>query len=136
MEMMMTNTERDFRKHQSQERLLSGLLVACSVLAPVSFTWLSQKEFYWIISVGTALSFVMAALIVQLLRQFLSQKLENHYENLNVGAVLEKKIGPSNRNRFVITHCGYNHYYVTSLKSGERVLVSKHRVREEFDIAH
>jgi hypothetical protein len=56
--------------------------------------------------------------------------------DLNVGAVLEKKIGPSNRNRFVITHCGYNHYYVTSLKSGERVLVSKHRVREEFDIAH
>ena len=132
----MNCSERNFRKFQAQEKLLSGLLVACSVMAPVSFTWLSQKEFYWIISVGAAVSFVMTALVLQIFRQNLNQRLESHYEQLAVGSVLEKKVGPASRNKFVITHCGYNHYYVTSLKSGERVLVSKNRVREEFDIAH
>lgn len=135
METADSKFERNFRKYQAQEKILSGLLVAFSVLAPVSFAWLTQKEFYWILSVGIAISFVMAALVVQLLRQHLIQRLENHYENLDIGAVLQKKIGPTHSHLFVITHCGYNHYYVKSLRSGERSLVSKSRVREEFELA-
>jgi hypothetical protein len=53
-----------------------------------------------------------------------------------LGAVLAKKISPARPGRFVITNRGYNHYYLRCLNTGEQVLVSKSRVREDFDIAN
>ncbi|WP_413587587.1 hypothetical protein [Bdellovibrio sp. HCB274] len=132
----MSTFSDEFRKYQKQERRLTGAIVLVSVLAPVSFTLLLDRKFHWLVCGTTALMFLVAAVALHIYRSQVSQKLLAKYETLDVGSVLAKKISPKAPRRFVITNTGYNHFYLRCLNTGEQVLVSKHRVREDFDIAN
>ncbi len=132
----MSSFAEEFKKYQKQERLLTGGIVLVSVLAPVSFTWLLEHKVSWAISGLAALACLATASWLHYVRTQVAQKLMGKYEKLDVGAVLAKKISPIMPHRFVITNRGFNHYYLKCLKTGEQVLVSKDRVREDFDIAN
>lgn len=132
----MATFSEEFKKYQKQERLLTGGIVLVSVLAPVSFTYLMEQKITWAISGLVALAFVATASYMHYVRAQVSQKLLSKYEKLEVGSVLAKKISTTRPHRFVITNRGFNHYYLKCLKTGEQVLVSKDRVREDFDIAN
>lgn len=133
---MSSTFSDEFRKYQKHERRLTGAIVLVSVLAPVSFTFLLERKFHWTVCGITALLFLVSAVALHVYRAQVSQKLLQKYENLEVGSVLAKKISPKTPSRFVITNTGYNHFYLKCLNTGEQVLVSKHRVREDFDIAN
>ncbi|WP_413561538.1 hypothetical protein [Bdellovibrio sp. HCB209] len=133
---MSSTFSDEFRKYQKQERRLTAAIVLVSVMAPVSFSILLDKKFHWIVCGITALIFLVAAVGLHVYRAQVSQKLLKKYETLDVGSVLAKKISPKAPSRFVITNTGYNHFYLRCLNTGEQVLVSKHRVREDFDIAN
>lgn len=132
----MSSFAEEFKKYQKRERLLTGGLVLFSVLAPLSFTWLLEHKVSWAISGLVAMGCLATASWLHFVRTKVSQKLLGKYEKLDVGSVLAKKIAPVRPHRFVITNRGYNHYYLKCLKTGEQVLVSKDRVREDFDIAN
>ncbi len=132
----MSSFVTEFKKHQKQERILTGSLVLLSVLAPVSFTWMMNQKMNWIVSTIVAASFLLSALWLHVIRNRIAGKLLSKYETLEIGSVLTKKITPKNPKRYVVTNLGYNHFYLKCLKTGEQVLVSKHRVREDFDIAN
>lgn len=132
----MSSFVEEFKKYQKLERWLTGAIVFVSFLAPVTFTVLLNFKAHWILSGFVGLFLLLVALWVHLIRGRVSQKLWGKYESLDVGAVLAKKITPRAPRRFVVTNRGYNHYYLKCLNTGEQVLVSKHRVREDFDIAN
>lgn len=132
----MSSFVEEFKKHQKQERLLTASIILVSVLSPVSFTALMNQKVHWFISSSAAGVFLVSAAWLYLIRHRVSEKLIRKYEDLDVGAVLAKKITPQHPRRFVITNRGYNHFYLKCLNTGEQVLVSKHRVREDFDIAN
>lgn len=132
----MSSFVEEFKKYQRQERLYTGGLVLLSVLAPVSFTWLINQKVHWLLAGAVAALLVAGAILLHLLRTQVGSKLLHKYENLDVGSVLSKKISPQSPRRFVVTNRGYNHFYLRCLNTGEQVLVSKHRVREDFDIAN
>ena len=133
----MSSFVQEFKKYQKQERLLTAVIVLISILAPISFTWLMDKKVHWIISGAVALTMLCAAAAVHLFRSKVSEKLLQKYQTLDVGYILAKKLVPNrSTQRFVITNKGFNHYYLKSLNTGEQMLVSKHRVREDFDIAN
>ncbi|WP_413581500.1 hypothetical protein [Bdellovibrio sp. HCB288] len=132
----MSSFSDEFKKYQKQERRLTGAIVLVSVLAPVSFTLLLERKFHWAVCGSTAFAFLVSAVALHIYRSHVSQKLLKKYETLDVGSVLAKKISPKNPSRFVITNTGYNHFYLRCLNTGEQTLVSKHRVREDFDIAN
>lgn len=132
----MSSFVEEFKKHQKQERFLTAFIILVSVLSPVSFTALMNQKVHWIISSSAAGVFLVSAAWLYLIRHRVSEKLIRKYEDLDVGAVLAKKITPQHPRRFVITNRGYNHFYLKCLNTGEQVLVSKHRVREDFDIAN
>ena len=132
----MSSFVEEFKKYQRQERLYTGGLVLLSVLAPVSFTWLMDQKVHWLFASAVAALLGIGAILLHLLRTQVGSKLLGKYENLDVGSVLAKKISPQNPRRFVVTNRGYNHFYLRCLNTGEQVLVSKHRVREDFDIAN
>ncbi|UYL08266.1 hypothetical protein B9G69_014550 [Bdellovibrio sp. SKB1291214] len=133
---MTSSFSDEFKKYQKQERRLTVAIVLVSVLAPVAFSLLLERKFHWMFCGITALMFLVAAVGLHVYRAKVSQKLLKKYENLEVGSVLAKKISPKAPSRFVITNTGYNHFYLRCLNTGEQVLVSKHRVREDFDIAN
>lgn len=132
----MSSFVKEFKKYQKQERILTGALVLLAVLSPVSFTWLMDNKAHWSLAVVVALIFVAGSFALYFLRGRVSEMLLKKYETLDVGSVLAKKISPQHPRRFVVTNRGYNHFYLRCLKTGEQVLVSKHRVREDFDIAN
>lgn len=132
----MSSFVEEFKKYQKQERWLTGSIVLVSVFAPIAFTFLIEKKAGWLISGIVGFVFLTAILSVQKMRNQVAEKLIRKYETLDVGAVLAKKITPEKPRRFVITNRGYNHYYLKCLNTGEQVLVPKHRVREDFDIAN
>lgn len=132
----MSSFVEEFTKYRKQERWLTGATMLVSVLAPVALTTLINNKAHWIFLILVGLATVSAALWIQFVRSRISEKLLSKYETLDVGSVLAKKIGPKDPRRFVITNRGYNHYYLKCLSSGEQVLVSKDRVREDFDIAN
>ncbi|WP_347356354.1 hypothetical protein [Bdellovibrio sp.] len=132
----MSSFVEEFKKYQRQERLYTGGLVLLSVLAPVSFTWLMDQKVHWLLAGVVAVLLGAGAISLHLLRTQVGSKLLSKYENLDVGSVLSKKISPQSPRRFVVTNRGYNHFYLRCLNTGEQVLVSKHRVREDFDIAN
>lgn len=132
----MSSFAEEFKKYQKHERLLTGGIVLMSVLAPVAFTFMMEKKVSWAISGLVALALLTTASYFHYVRTQISQKLLGKYEKLEVGSVLAKKISTIKHHRFVITNRGFNHYYLKCLKTGEQVLVSKDKVREDFDIAN
>ncbi|MBO9667029.1 MAG: hypothetical protein J7501_09470 [Bdellovibrio sp.] len=132
----MSSFSDEFRKYQKQGRSLTAAIVLVSVLAPISFSLLLERKFHWAMSGAAAMGFLAIAVGLHIYRAKVSQKLVRKYENLDVGSVLAKKLSPKAPGRFVITNRGYNHFYLRCLNTGEQVLVSKNRVREDFDIAN
>lgn len=132
----MSSFAQEFKKYQKQERILTGSLVLVSVLAPVSFTWLMNNKVNWIICAVVAFLFISAAIAIHVFRGQVAAKLVKKYETLDVGSILTKKLTPRAPKQFVITNMGYNHFYLKCLHTGEQSLVSKHRIKEDFDIAN
>lgn len=132
----MASFSQEFRKYQKQERFLTATIVLGAVLAPVLFTWLMDMKVHWVLAGGAALLVVLTATGVHIYRDKVAKKILKHYEDLEVGSVLAKKISPKKPTQFVITNTGYNHFYLKCLSTGEQVLVSKRRIREDFDIAN
>lgn len=126
---------QEFKKIQKLERVLTIAIIVISVLAPISFSWITEKKPHGYTSAGIAASFVVSAFIIYWIRQQISQKLLRHYEALDIGAVLQKKMTPrKEKNRFVIINTGREHFHLQCLCSGRPLLVSKSRLREDFDI--
>lgn len=133
----MSSFVQEFKKYQKQERFLTGAIVLVSVFAPVSFTWMMEKKMHWSLSGLVGVVFVLAALWMHFYRGRVAKKLLDQYETLDVGSVLAKKITiVKPKNKFIVTNRGYNHFYLRCVDTGEQVLVSKHRVREDFEIAN
>lgn len=132
----MSSFVEEFKKYQKQERWLTGAIVLVSFLAPVVFTILLERKAHWAVSGAAGGTLLVLALWIHMVRARVAEKILTKYETLDVGAVLAKKITPQSPRRFVITNRGYTHYYLKCLHTGEQVLVSKHRVREDFDIAN
>ena len=133
----MSSFVQEFKKYQRQERFLTGAIVLVSVSAPVSFTWMMEKRMHWSLSGLVGVVFVVAALWMHFYRGRVAKKLLDQYDTLDIGSVLSKKITPVKpKNKFVVTNRGYNHFYLRCVDTGEQVLVSKHRVKEDFEIAN
>ncbi|XGC79376.1 hypothetical protein ACES2L_08545 [Bdellovibrio bacteriovorus] len=127
---------QEFVKYQKLEKFLTGTMVLLSVFTPVMVSIMLNKGFHWAYSVALAGTFMFFALWTHVIRSRVSKKLLSKYEQLQVGSVLSKKLTPTQPRQFVITETDYNHFYLKCLKTGEKVLLSKRRVREDFDIAN
>lgn len=132
----MSSFVQEFKKYQKQERLLTAVMVLISVLAPLVFTLMLNQKVHWVASAAVLAGILMMAFWIHILRDRISVKLLKKYEVLGIGFILSKKLSNKSAARFVITNTGFNHYYLKCLNTGEQVLVSKHRVREDFDIAN
>lgn len=125
----------DFKKLQRLERGLTALIIFIAVLGPVSFSWILKKPWHWSASAALAILSLGLVIGVHVIRQHVSSRLFRHYEELKVGAVLQKKMtAQKNLHRFVIINTEKGHFHLKSLCSGEPLLVSKNRVREYFEI--
>ncbi|AHI05957.1 hypothetical protein BDW_07285 [Bdellovibrio bacteriovorus W] len=133
----MSTLVADFKKYQKKERTLTVAIVLASVAAPIASSVLLNMKVDWVYALLVGVSFLAIAVWFHLVRSKVSQRLIVKYEALDIGSVLAKKISTAtNHQKFVITNTGYNHFYIRCLNTGEQSLVSKHRVREDFDIAN
>lgn len=132
----MSTLVADFKRYQKKERTLTVAIVLASVAAPIASSVLLNMKVNWVYALLVGTSFLVVAVWLHVLRSKVSQRLIIKYEALDIGSVLAKKISTTNNQKFVITNTGYNHFYIRCLNTGEQSLVSKHRVREDFDIAN
>lgn len=127
---------QEFEKYKRQERFLTGAIILLSVCAPLTFSFLLDKSFPAFLAVLSGISFMGIALWIFILREKITRKLLHKYENLDVGYVLRKKIGHRIPRKFVITSRDSNYFYLKCLETQEVILLSKDRLREDFDIAN
>jgi predicted lysophospholipase L1 biosynthesis ABC-type transport system permease subunit len=123
----------EIQRYQKKEKILSVALVTVAVIAPITFSFLMDKKIHWVFSASVCFSILMLALWIQFFRSRISRQVKQKYESLDIGATLTRKSPLSPK--FVITNTGYSHYYLKCVKTGEQVLVSRHRAHEDFDIA-
>lgn len=127
---------QEFEKYKRQERLLTGAIVLLSVCAPLTFSFMLDNSFPTWLAVLSGVSFLSVALWIFILREKITRKLIHKYENLQVGYVLRKKIGHRIPRKFVITSKDNNYFYLRCIETNEVILLSKDRLREDFDIAN
>lgn len=132
----MASFSNEFKKYRKQERILTATIVLVAVVAPVSFTWLMQHQVHWAVSMLCAIFVIVTAGWIHLCRDQVAKKILSTYESIDVGAVLDKKIISKPTGQFVVTNRGYNHFYLRCNHTGEQVLVSKNKVREDFNITN
>lgn len=78
---------------------------------------------------------IVSIIGIQVYLHRLLQKRGFERQGHDVGAVLSKKAHHDEQTRFLITYRGHSHYYLQSQETGEKVLVSKDKVHEDFDLA-
>ena len=125
----------DFKKLRSLERALTGIIIFLAVIAPISFSLIQKMQWHLGVSVILGVVILVAAISIHVVRSRVSAKLFKHYEELEVGRVLQKKMTAQKElNRFVIINTEREHLHLKCLCSGVPMLVSKNRVREYFEI--
>lgn len=132
----MSTLVADFKRYQKKERMLTVMIVLASVSAPIASSILLNMKINWVYALIVGSSFLVIATWLHIVRSKVSQRLIVKYEALDIGSILAKKISTVRNEKFVITNTGYNHFYIRCLNTGEQSLVSKHRIREDFDIAN
>lgn len=126
----------EFRKYQKRERLLTSGIVLIAAFAPICFTFLIQRKVHWVISLFFAVIMIVGAAWAHVYRDKVSKKILRTYEDIEIGSVLAKKISSRTPRKYVVVRRGYNHFYLQCLGTGEQVLVSKNKVREDFNITN
>lgn len=124
----------DFRKYQSYEKTLSAMIVFIAVLSPVILASLLDNDLQVVYLVVLAGLLVSSTVGLVYIRSLISHRIKDQYRRLDVGATLRKKI-VAHPSTFVIINKTYQHFCLQDQK-GSRILVPKHRIQEDFDIAN
>lgn len=131
----MASYLKNYNKNKNLERKLSTLVAGIVFAAPLV---VSLMLYFHLPPVGVFISGVslfVGAGLVQHYKNQATEKVQQSFLNLDIGYVLAKKpISKSGPSHFVISNKGFNHYYLKCLATGEQFLVSKSRVRDDFDI--
>lgn len=131
---MNSQVVTDFRKYKTYEKTLSAMIVFISVLSPIILASLldHKLQVFYLIFLGVLMvSFTLGLIYI---RTLISDRLRLQYMNLDVGATLKKKL-TTNRTQFVIVNKTYQHFCLQDQR-GLKILVPKHRIQEDFDIAN
>lgn len=121
------------KKYQKIEKMLSAALVSIATVAPIAFTYLFDRKMHGVLSVCVGLGVLLSAIWIIFYRGQVSKKIQNTYYSLDSGVHLISK--EKKPRKFVITNSGYNHYHLKCVQSGEKTLISKKRIHEDFEIS-
>ncbi len=132
---MSNSLLEEIKKYQSRERMFNVLSVAALIASPVIPSVMMKGGQHSLLALGFAVVFVGVSLWAQRKRVQLRAQIHQCFESLGVGFCLEKKISRGSLRKFVIVDKNTIHYSLRCMNTGENVLVSKSRLREDFDVA-
>lgn len=127
---------KEIRAIQHQERSLTALFVICLIASPVVPSLMMKNQSPSLVPLLIGLFFVAIAFWAQYKRAQMARQLLATFDNLSVGAKLEKKLTRNTPQQFLIVDKTPGHFNLRCVQTGESILVSKGRVREDFEIAN
>ncbi len=133
---MSAETINEIRSIQSKARLLYALFAISLIASPVIPSLVIRNGDHTALALALGFIFVFVAFFAQFRRSKISRELSHKFEQLQVGVRLEKKIPQSNTKEFLIIDKSARHFSLQCIQTGQNILVCKHRVREDFDIAN
>ncbi|MGE0632018.1 MAG: hypothetical protein AB7O96_06395 [Pseudobdellovibrionaceae bacterium] len=114
---------------REEEIRLSLLIIILAVSAPAIFIILMQSGIPFALSMPAPLLLLIVSAHLQGKRVLISKKLYPKVKVLEIGALVQRQ---STGEEFVIYKVGIKHYYLRSLQTGSRELVSFRRLAEGF----
>ncbi len=123
--------ENTFKKQKVRTNILSGLIFFCSIAAPISFSLLVQKKINALAAFSVGLSFVFALIILAYLRANAIKTLEHSYSQVRAGMKVKKK---QSTTRYEVVQESHNFFYLKDASSSKRMMISKEKLRADFEL--
>lgn len=123
--------------HKKQKNLvvLKFLGVSCLFSIPLTINFLNSVSFKpWQITICVA-ALGCLALVLHRFHLELQQDLDRACHQLGPGVRLVKKFKKSNHEEYQIFQEGHRYYYLLHLETGEKRLVAKEKILQDYDIA-
>lgn len=120
-----------YKRDKLKTNILSGLIVFCSISAPMSFSFLIQRKVNAVGAFSVGLAFIFVLFILVYLRFHLLKNLEQKFKLVKTGMKVKKK---RTQSLYEIVQESPNFLYLKDTNDNKKVMISKEKLRSDFDI--
>jgi hypothetical protein len=128
---LILNFKKRYEREKLKVNILSGLIVFCSVSAPLSFSFLIQQKINAIAAFSVGLSFVFLLLILAYFRSSAIENLELKYRQIKTGMKVKKKLSSC---LYEVVQESPNFFYLKDTLDNKNMMVSKDKLRADFEV--
>lgn len=121
----------NFKKEKMKSNILSGMIVFCSIAAPLSFSFLIQRKVNPIAAFSVGLSFVFVLLILAYFRSHALKTIEQKYNQVRTGMKVKKKQSAS---LYEVVQESPNFFYLKDTIDNKKMMISKEKLRSDFEL--
>lgn len=125
------NLKNNYKREKLKTNILSGLIFCCSIAAPLSFSLLIQKKINAIAAFSVGLSFVFILVILAYFRSQALKNLEQKYNEVRTGTKVKKKQSEST---YEVMQESPNFFYLKATIDNKKMMVSKEKLRSDFEL--
>ena len=123
------------RKKQKSLIILKTASVSFLFLIPMTINFLNRLHFLpWQITVSVAVLGVCVLILYRLQLKF-RHEIERACHQLGPGVKLVGKFGKTSIGRYQIFQEGHRYYYLQHMQTGEKRLVPKEKILQDYDVA-
>lgn len=126
-----TNFKHSYKREKQKTIILSGLIIFCCISAPLSFSFLIQMKTNPILAFSAGMTFVFALFIFAYFRLNALKNMETKYNQIHNGMKLKKKQSGS---MYEVVQQSHNFFYLKDSVGNRKTMVSKEKLRSDFDL--
>lgn len=125
------NLKNNYKKEKLKTNVLSGLIVFCSIAAPLSFSLLIQKKINPVVAFLIGSTFIFVLFILAYMRWNVLKNLEHKYDMVRAGMTVKKK---QSALLYEIVQESPKFYYLKDTVDNKKMMISKEKLRSDFDL--
>lgn len=122
---------KQYQSEKLKEKAYSFMVILCSFLAPISFSFLLQQNVNLFLAFFVGILFIIMIFLFIFFRQLSLKKIEASAKELKTGMKLKRKTGAF---YYEIVQESPNFYFLIDSKKHHKLMVSKDKVHKEFEI--
>ena len=121
----------NYKKEKMKTSVLSGMIIFCSIAAPLSFSFLIQMKANPIAAFSVGLSFVFVLFILAYFRSTAMKTMEQKYSQVRAGMKVKKK---QSTLMYEVVQESPNFFYLKDTLDNRKMMISKEKLRSDFEL--
>ncbi len=123
------------KKKQKSISILKTISIGCLILIPLTINYLNSMQYRpWQITLCVA-TLASCVLILQRVQLKYKNMIDRACHQLGPGVQLVGRFNKAGTEKYQIFQEGHRYYYLQHLETGEKRLVAKEKILQDFDLA-